>query len=510
MTQGLSIHQQRLKHDFKYYVEHRIFIPYSKERYIMTDLHVSSIKGIMDHYFTVIEAYRSWGKSELVTYAFVLWRAEMWNESSLILSANENLANMKLDLIRNAIETDNPDLHYMYSGDMNNYSWNRGEIHLIDRKNPRMARIINPKNGILEEAPVYNIKAKIFARSMFSTSRGIHVDNIIGDDIVVEQNSESLELIEKTKTLFNESIIPIRKPKARMIVVGTPQSDVDLLAALCKNPLFHKILIPAFKEDGEPSCPDLHNKEFLNQQRMLLGERSFQQEYMLKPTVELNTDFTYEILNKTRRFDKKMVQYFEKSDKEIVMIGTDYSIKANKEDAERTDSDYFAIVAAVMNLETKEKRILNAYRERGIRFSDQISFAISWYYKYQADGLCTEAHAFLDIFNQIIDQVAKDIKIIDTGNNAGKFDKVKGIPSMKWEWEKGLWITPVGDEKSMLIANRLFQELNQGERADHDDLADALFRTQKGFLKVETPATIEYVPRKIEQAINYQNLLRIW
>lgn len=506
----LNIKEQRLKYDFNYYVANRIFIPYSEKRYIITDLHLKCIKGVMDHSFTLIEAYRGFGKSELITYAFVLWRAEMWNESTLILSANENLANMKLDLIRNAIETDNPELHYMYSGDMNNYSWNRGEIHLIDRKHPRMIRKINPNTGVEEEIPAYNIKAKIFARSMFSTSRGIHVDNIIGDDIVVEQNSDSMELIIKTKTLFNESIIPIRKPDARLIVVGTPQNDQDLLCSLAKNELFKKIIIPALDENGNPTCPELHSKEFIVQQKMLLGERSFLQEYMLRPTVELNTDFTYEILHASRRFDEKMCQYYDKKDNEVVMIGSDFSVKANKESAESNDTDYFSLAAVALDLDTKKRRVLNIYRERGIKFSDQVSFAISWYYRYQADGLCTEAHAFLDIFNQVIGSVASDVKIVDTGSNSGKFDKIKGIPSMKWEWEKGLWVVPCGDEMSLTMATRLFLELNQAERADHDDVADAIFRAQRGFVKLEEPSKIQYTPyqRKVEASL--QNLGRTW
>lgn len=37
-----------------------------------------------------------------------MWRADMWNESAVILSANEDLAMQKLDLIRTSIEFENP------------------------------------------------------------------------------------------------------------------------------------------------------------------------------------------------------------------------------------------------------------------------------------------------------------------------------------------------------------------------------------------------------------------
>lgn len=40
----------------------------------------------------------------------------------------------------------------------------------------------------------YRIKAKIYALGIGGSFRGIHVHNIIADDIVVEENSETHEL----------------------------------------------------------------------------------------------------------------------------------------------------------------------------------------------------------------------------------------------------------------------------------------------------------------------------
>lgn len=505
----LNIHENRLKYDFKYYVENRIFIPYTKKRYIITPLHENTIKDIMDHPFVIFLAYRGFGKSEIISYAFALWRAEMWNESSLILSANENLAYMKLDLIRNAIESDNPELRYMYSGDISSYTWNRGEINLIDKKNPMVHEGIN-REGQVEQKLLYNIKAKIYARSLFSANRGIHVENIIGDDIVVEQNSNSFDLLQQTKDIFHRAITPIRKPDSRMIVVGTPQSDEDLLSSLRKNAAFHKIEIPALNIHDEPTCPQLHSKAFLSEQRQIIGERAWQQEYMLKPITEINSDFTWEILNKTRNFNEKVSTYYEKAHKEKIFIGTDFSIKDKKEEADSKDTDYFSLCAVAFNTETKKRRVLNMHRERGIGFEKQISMAISWYYRYGADGLCTEKHGFLDIFNQITEKVASDIIIFDTGTNSGKFDKVAGIPSMKWEFEKELWEFPCGDPQSLELTNILFKELNQLEASKHDDMADALFRADKACIKSSIENSISYTPsqEKVQQKI--LNLGRVW
>lgn len=506
----LSVTQQRMKHDFKYYVLNRLFIPYTKKRYIITDLHLGCIKTVMDNFYTLIEAYRGFGKSELISYAFILWRAEMWNESSLILSANENLAHMKLDLIRNSIESDNQNLHYMYSGDIGHYSWNRGEIHLIDKNNPRVMETFDSKGGQPSDTIVYPIKAKIFARSMFSISRGLHVDNIVGDDLVVEQNSSDFNMIQNTKNIFYRAIIPIRKPESRMIVVGTPQNENDLLQSLKKNNLFANQIIPALTERGESVCPELHSTSFIRQQEELMGPRSFQQEYLLQPVTDFDTDFTWEVLNKCRNFDIKIENFYDRKMNEKIFIGTDFSIKAEKQEAEGRDSDYFSLVAVLFDTETKKRRILNIHRERGIKFSQQISLAISWYYRYQANALCTEKHGFLDIFNQVAGEVAKDIIIEDTGTSSGKFDKIKGIPSMKWEWEKGLWEVPCGDELSLELSNILLAELNQGEKSRHDDVADATFRAEVACLREHESAQVKYTPSQEQVEERIINLHRVW
>ena len=507
----LNFKEQRMKHDFKYYVENRLYIPYTRKRYNITPLHNKCIETVMENLFTLLMAYRGFGKTDLVSYCFVLWRAEMWGEDSLILSANENLAYLKLDLIRNAIESDNEELRYMYSGDMSNYIWNRGEIHLIDRNKASVREVMNPRTGIVEQKASYGIKAKIYARSLFAISRGIHVDNIILDDGVVEQNSSSFELMQQTKNIFHSAITPIRLPDSRMIVVGTPQSDEDLLMTLRKNPAFKSLIIPALNEKNEPVCPELHSREFINQQRVLVGEMTFQQEYMLRPKSEINTDFTYEILNKCRNFDIKFESYYTKSSKEKIYIGTDFSIKDDPNEAETKDTDYFSLVAIAYNTETNKRRVLAMHRERGLGYSRQIDLAINWYFRFEADGLCTEKHGFLDIFNQIAKAVSSDINIIDTGNNAGKFDKTKGIPSMKWEWERKLWDIPCGDELSLSYCNILFNELNQLGASKHDDVADALFRAAKACLSDNDEADVTYTPsqRAIQSSLQTLNP-RVW
>lgn len=101
-----------MKYDFEYYVSQKLIIPNQpdSQKYIITPNHKKAIQMAQDNDFSVLQGYRGFGKSELISFCWLLWRADMWNESAVILSANEELAIQKLDLIRTSIEFENPDL----------------------------------------------------------------------------------------------------------------------------------------------------------------------------------------------------------------------------------------------------------------------------------------------------------------------------------------------------------------------------------------------------------------
>ena len=125
----------------------------------------------------------------------------MWNESAVILSANEELAIQKLDLIRTSIEFENPDLANLSGKGVAGITWNRGEIWLVDRNNSTI-------NDVGEQ--VYRIKAKIYSKGIFANYRGLHVHNVVGDDIVVEENSQTHEQREITKRRFLAAAMGMR------------------------------------------------------------------------------------------------------------------------------------------------------------------------------------------------------------------------------------------------------------------------------------------------------------
>lgn len=261
----------------------------------------------------------------------------------------------------------------------------------------------------------------------------------MGDDIVVEENSLSYEQRETTRKRFLAAAMGMRlaKGKSHVVVVGTPQHPEDLLAELSDklNTVWTKYIVPIFNELGEPNCPELHDMIWIDEQRKVVGEAIFKQEYLLIP-ISLDTEtFGQDIIDMAKDYVSIMCLDYEPKMNEKIVIGVDFSIEDDLRKAQKNNTDYFSIVAVCYNTQTGRRRLLNAYRERGIKKAVQLNFLRIWTVKYNAHFIGTEKHGFLAWVGQDLPKEVGDI-LVDTGSHKGKFDLFEGIPSMIYTWEK--------------------------------------------------------------------------
>lgn len=467
----MSLHETRLKHDFKYYCETKLHIPFREDKYLITTPHNKSIQIIQDNDFTIFEAYRWFWKTDLVSFCWAIWRAEMWNESAVILSANEDLAFQKLDLIRCSCEFDNNNLSYMCWKWVDWIIWNRWEIWLLDKN----------KSINIDWRVQYKIKAKIYAKWLFSNYRWIHVHNIIWDDIVVESNSNTPDMREQTKKTFLAAAMWMRLSiwKTHVVVVWTPQHPEDLLWDLMNpdNRAFAKIRIPAYDKYWLPSCPELHSLEWLKQQESIVKWAIWKQEYMLEAVV-LDKDFFWsDIIDRNKNHSLLMQFDYQPNINEVVFIWVDFSIIEDKRHAEQKDTDYFAICAMVYNKITHKRRILNLYRERWVSKWKQLWYVILWSDKYNATYICLEVPWFLSwAKSDVSDQTTK--KLLDTTSWQWKFDISTWIPSLQFEFEKWMIELPYWDLYSQTQV-KIFETELKFLWQTHDDVADCVLRCER-------------------------------
>lgn len=82
-------------------------------------------------------------------------------------------------------------------------------------------------------------------------------------------------------------------------------------------------------------------------------------------------------------------------------------------------------------------------------------------------------------------------RLFDTGDKKGKYNLDTGIPSLQYTFEKWQYKFPYYDDYSKEYTNAVFQELKALNKSSHDDLGDALLRTEI-VIKAHQGGLVEY------------------
>ena len=497
----MDLYKHRLKNDFAFYVKEKLYVPMETDwegkpiPMIITSIHKNAVFEITDSKKVLVMGYRWFWKSVLVSYAYALWRADMWNESSAIISSNETLASQKLDWIRTEVEFGNPKLAHLSAAWKSNMTWNKTEIWLLDRD--------NPTTRMTEEwkvEKIYRVKAKIYALGIGGSFRGIHVHNIIADDIVVEENSGTPEMRDALTKKFVGAAwgMKLKGDRTKVILVGTPQHPEDVLMTIQKSTDkgWGKFILPVLTPQGLPSCPEMHDMLWIEEQKeflMLKGKDNiWRQEYLLEaPDLNNMNFFGEQILEDAKDHHAICLFSYDKKPDEMIIIGTDFSIIDDKRRAEQYDSDYFAIICVAFNGITWERRIINIFRERWLSKTAQLNMVLHWDRTYEANFIAVEMHAFLGWAAQDLKGGSTMTRLFDTGDKKWKYNIDTGIPSLQYTFEKGHYRFPYYDDYSKEYTNTLFQELKALNKSSHDDLGDALLRTEL-VIKAHQGGLVEY------------------
>lgn len=96
--------------------------------------------------------------------------------------------------------------------------------------------------GMTTNPRKWNVKDKILGNGARITTTGVggavrggHPDLIVCDDILDKSNSGTDYQRKKLQSWYTETVIPMAKPSTRIIVVGTPEHQLDLLMGFLRN-----------------------------------------------------------------------------------------------------------------------------------------------------------------------------------------------------------------------------------------------------------------------------------
>ena len=473
-----NLDQLRLDTDFKYFCNWSGPDPFTDSKLIITPQHLELITLLMSGKDVTSVAYRWFGKSSIITYKYALWRAAMHHKTIAIFSATEDLAVDKLRIIKTAIESF-PQLHrYLGKGI---YTWNDKEIWLIDRDQGRQGT---------DGKMVYPVVSRIKAIWFESKIRGMHMDIIIADDIVVEENTLNTDgtpdpiKIEKTKRDFNSKAVPIRNPWGSILLVGTPQywdmqnpKESDLLYTWMRKKGKKSFFLPAYNEAWEPSCPELHTKEFLEEQKSSVRFAEWSKEYMLNPVTAAQATIDDDVIDKCKNERHTYtIDYIPKPD-EVMILGTDYVYEHDKMNAEKRKLAYFALVTIAYNTRTNKRKVINISYERWVTFTEQVLKTVHWCKQYVIDALALELHGGLKLFEWELKRlVPQHVNIINAGNKNNKFDTITGLPSLEYMFTKELLELAYKDASDQKKTEWLLYEFKHMKVAWHVDVIDSLLR----------------------------------
>jgi hypothetical protein len=130
-------------------------------------------------------------------------------------------------------------------------------------------------------------------------SRGRRGNLLVLDDVSDPKKLASMADIGRALEALQRRILPLLKDKsARVLLVGTPLIEGDVISWAEKNPEFVTTRLPALLPDGSPAWAEKYSRDELERIKRLVGERSFNAEYLLHAVAPTDTFLPPDVLEK--------------------------------------------------------------------------------------------------------------------------------------------------------------------------------------------------------------------
>jgi hypothetical protein len=340
--------------------------------------------------------------------------------------------------------------------------------------------------------------AELLTRSFRTSTRGLHPDLLLLDDVLNDENSGSAYQRERSWEYFVHTLLPMHPD--RFVIVGTALHQADLLHRLRprNGHLVHGFEWRRFRaitEDGRALWPDRHSFEELANLRDL-EPTMFAREYQNEPRDDRSTFFPYALTQQAIVAGSRLtlLPFYQKRPSEMVVMGADLAR------SERIGADYTVAVVVAYDIGTYERRVIAIERLRGLDFEAQIALFTDLAVNYSVDLALIENNGFQA---WLVDELRKrpggHVFFGDaTGRGKMRVD-LDGIPLLKAALLQGRWIMPSGDEESLAMARIWQAELGAfGWRdgrvegvGEHDDVVIACWFVERAIAAIERVRTRE-------------------
>jgi hypothetical protein len=296
-------------------------------------------------------------------------------------------------------------------------------------------------------------------RAFRTSTRGLHPDLIVLDDVLSERNSLTAYQRGKVWTYFVGTLMPMNAKQ--VILIGTTQHYDDLLHRLRPKKKAPDLIIgnrrTRFRwlhyravdwDTGQVLWPSRHGVEDLRARREqdpLLFSREFQNE----PRDDASSMFPWTLTGKavTAGADMTFVAEYVKRPGELVVLGMDLAA------SEEVGADYTVIGAAAYDRATQKRRLLYAARERGMSFRAQLDLLRTVCKALGVDLGIVEENGFQKwLFTESQKYPETAGRLIGHRTGREKTNLTEGVPAIKLALLNDLWVIPSGDKPSSEFA----------------------------------------------------------
>jgi predicted phage terminase large subunit-like protein len=376
--------------------------------YQVQPFHLKMLQFQFQHHQSLQLSYRGAGKSTLCTVTKAIHYL-LKNPNLRILLASKDIGNDKTFLREIKAQLENNSRLIEIFGEQYDprkvTKWDETEIEILPRtstaKEPSIC-CASPDSGL--------------------TSR--HVDVILTDDLVVEENSRTKSARERVKTWYYQTLVPCLEPPDNEVEhrgehhrLGTRYHYDELYGHLIENELKeHHQVIPGQDEDGRSPWPEKHTPEWFEEKKRIMGVILYNAQYLCDTEAMKGEVFQYD--------DCQEIEDSEIPDGLKIYQGNDLAVS---EKATRDNAQYANVTIG----EDKAGNIyVLDYFLGHISFPKQIDLGLKMYDKHDPIRAGVESNAYQKAFYQQVKHLDKDRRFVPINTDQDKMTRALKLTPM--------------------------------------------------------------------------------
>lgn len=300
--------------------------------------------------------------------------------------------------------------------------------------------------------------ADLLFKSIGSTTRGLHPQVAVLDDVLREETTATDYQRQKMWRRFMGAIEPMVPPDGQLVVTGTAFHYGDLLHRLRRTPGWqwrkYQALDLGLAADGTTRIREtraLWPGRYSVQQ--LLDKRAtdplmFAREYQNDPRDDASSLLPHRLTSKAVRngagltFLQGLHPTSRDLQREFVVISGDFAL------SQQVGADYCVVFVVRYDVVTGERRLLHVTRERGLDLDSQVLLVANLCTRFAVDLGVVEENAFQRWLKDRLDRhPITSGRIVGHTTGIEKQTMNEGVPLLVPVLEQGLWTVPDGVDR---------------------------------------------------------------